>query len=256
MHYIVNVSGGLTSFEALRRVVVRHGSGANVIPIFADTKIEEPDLYRFLGDIERHLSIKIIRLADGRTPFDVMKDERCITMHGMAPCSKKLKREVIDRYVASIAGPVTRVFGLDWSEMHRVKRMRELSAWPLWFPLIEKPLVTKQDIISYLHSVGIEEPQLYKGGFTHSNCGGGCVRAGKKQFIHLLHTRPDTFALWEAHEQNMREYLDKDIFILVKHKQTLRQVREEAERGAVVCDDDEDGTVCGCMSALFQAEML
>lgn len=254
MNYIVNVSGGLTSFEALRRVVAKHGNGPNVIPIFADTKIEEPDLYRFLGDIERLLDVQIIRLADGRTPFGVMKDRRCITMQGAAPCSQHLKREIIDRYVEGIEEPITRIFGLDWTEMHRVTRMQELSKWPVWFPLVEPPFVTKEDIIQYLHSVGIEEPQLYKDGFKHGNCGGGCVKAGKKQFIHLLKTRPATYARWEQHENDMRRYLDKDIYIL-KQKQTLTQVREAVERGVVVCDDDDE-MVCGCMSSLFQAEMF
>jgi 3'-phosphoadenosine 5'-phosphosulfate sulfotransferase (PAPS reductase)/FAD synthetase len=253
MNYIVNVSGGLTSFEALRRVIAREGNGTNVIPIFANTRIEEPDLYRFLGDTERLLDITIIRLADGRTPFDVMKDERAITIRGIAPCSKKLKREVIERFVRTIQKPFTMVYGLDWSEMHRITRMRELSKDLLWFPLIEKPLVTKADIITYLHAVGIQETQAYKDGFSHNNCGGGCVKAGKRQFIHLLQTRPDTYAFWEAGEQDVRAYLGKDVTIL-KSKQTLRQVREDVERGAVICDD-EDESVCGCMTALFQAEM-
>jgi hypothetical protein len=205
----------------------------------------------------RLLDITIIRLADGRTPFDVMKDERAITIRGVAPCSKKLKREVIERFILESAPyPYTMVYGLDWSEYHRITRMQEVSRDRLWFPLIEKPLVTKADIIQYLHTVGIQEPQAYKDGWNHNNCGGGCVKAGKGQFIRLLHKRPETFAFWEAGEQEVRDYLGKDVTIL-KSKQTLRQVREADERGAVVCEDDEDdGTVCGCLSALFQAELL
>jgi orotidine-5'-phosphate decarboxylase len=49
MHYIVNVSGGLTSFEALRRTIERHGKAA-VTAVFANTRMEDRDLYRFLAD--------------------------------------------------------------------------------------------------------------------------------------------------------------------------------------------------------------
>ena len=54
MLYIVNVSGGLTSFEALRRTIERHGKDSTVA-VFADTKIEDADSYRFLSDQERYM---------------------------------------------------------------------------------------------------------------------------------------------------------------------------------------------------------
>ena len=66
MKYIVNVSGGLTSFEALRRTIERHGK-ENTHAIFADTSIEDEDLYRFLDDQERYFDITIERVKDGRT---------------------------------------------------------------------------------------------------------------------------------------------------------------------------------------------
>ena len=68
MKYVVNVSGGLTSYEALRRTIAKHGKEHTLAP-FANTKIEDEDLYRFLRDVERVLEIPIIWLEDGRTPL-------------------------------------------------------------------------------------------------------------------------------------------------------------------------------------------
>ena len=125
-HYIVNVSGGLTSFEALRRTIAAHGR-KNTTAVFADTRIEDTDLYRFLDDQERYFGIKIERIADGRTVFEVWHDKRAITFRtphgaGHAPCSVELKREPIERWIAArFAGmPITRVFGMDWTEPHRM----------------------------------------------------------------------------------------------------------------------------------------
>lgn len=47
MKHIVFVSGGLSSFAALYGAVKKYGK-YNTIPLFTDTLIEDPDLYRFL----------------------------------------------------------------------------------------------------------------------------------------------------------------------------------------------------------------
>lgn len=92
------MSGGLTSFEALRRTIERHGK-ESTHAVFADTKIEDLSLYRFLDDQERYLGVKITRLVDGRTPFEVWEDERLIMdrRNGFATCSDILKRRQINK---------------------------------------------------------------------------------------------------------------------------------------------------------------
>ena len=104
MIYIVNCSGGLTSYEALRRTIERYGK-ENTRAVFADTLIEDEDLHRFLDDQERLFDIKIERLADGRDPWQVMHDRRVITIGQMAPCSQALKREPIEAWIAAIFEP-------------------------------------------------------------------------------------------------------------------------------------------------------
>lgn len=252
MQYIVNVSGGLASYEALRRTIERYGT-EQTTAVFADTRIEDADLYRFLGDIERHFGIELVRLADGRTPWQVMRDERAITMQSMAPCSKILKHEVIDRWVTEQWGdkPKTRVFGFDWTEPHRADRIAErLAPVPTWCPLLEKPYLTKQEIAQAVQSIGIEPPRLYRMGFPHNNCGGGCVRAGAAHFTHLLRVMPTVYTEWEQNEQGIRDYLGKDISILKDRRggesrpMTLAELRQRVEASEPYDDDLWGG--CGC----------
>jgi 3'-phosphoadenosine 5'-phosphosulfate sulfotransferase (PAPS reductase)/FAD synthetase len=258
LKYIVNVSGGLTSFEALRRTLEKHGKD-NTHAVFADTLIEDEDLYRFLDDQERYFDIKIERIADGRTPWQVMKDSRCIKLPriDMAPCSKALKRQAIDRAVNAryAEGEYTRVFGMDWTEMHRIDRLTAaLDPEPVWFPLIEKPFVDKCQIAAFLEAIGIKVPRLYSLGFTHNNCGGGCVKAGQAHWARLWQTMPERYLLWEAKEQEIREHLGKDVTILRMHrnkqfhKVTLKEFRERLESGDTQYDKDDWGG-CGCFIA-------
>jgi hypothetical protein len=262
MNYIVNVSGGLTSYEALRRTIAKYGI-ENTRPVFADTKIEHPDLYRFLDDQERLFGIKIVRLADGRTPFEVMKDRRVITIKQMAPCSQELKRAVIDKWIYEnfIWEPYTRVFGMDWSELDRIERLTlDLAPSLVWFPLTEPPFVDKCHIATDLEKLGIKPPELYTLGFAHNNCGGGCVKAGQAHWALLLRTLPDTYAMWEAKEEEIRQYLHKNISILKDRRgggparpTTLRAFRERLEAGGEYESDEWGG--CGCFAQNVQLRM-
>lgn len=264
MYYIVNVSGGLTSYEALRRCLERYGH-THTRAVFADTLIEDVDLYRFLDDIERHLAIPITRLADGRTPFDIWYARRAITLRGAgaghAPCSAMLKREVIERWMVEQPGPYTIVAGMSWDEQDRMGRMRAYYApVPVWFPLAETPYVDKCHIADALEHAGIKVPDLYTEGFSHNNCGGGCVKAGQAHWAHLWRTRPATYAIWEAEETKFRAWLGKDISILndrrgggARRPLTLAAFRERLERGEAYDTDEWGG--CGCFAPVGQMRM-
>ena len=260
MIYIVNVSGGLTSYEALRRAIARYGRDATRA-VFADTKIEDPDLYRFLDDIERLCGVPIVRLQDGRTPFDVWYDKRAITLPSAnAPCSKALKRDVIQRWLGNVAKPYTLVFGMDWSELERMQRLEDFYApTPVWFPLAEPPYVDKCHIADALERQGVKTPALYEEGFTHNNCGGGCVKAGQAHWAHLWRTRPATYARWEAEEACFRAWIGKDVSILKDRRGgrakplTLAAFRERLERGEAYDASEWGG--CGCFAPVAQTRM-
>lgn len=262
MKYIVNVSGGLTSFEALRRTIEKYGK-EHVHAIFADTLIEDEDLYRFLDDQERYFDIQIERIADGRTPWQVMKDERCITLQEMAPCSKILKRQAIEKIITARYATDTsvRVFGMDWTEMHRVNRLREaLAPQATWFPLCERPYVDKCHIAAFLEQCGIAVPRLYRMGFSHNNCGGGCVKAGQAHWAHLYYSMPERYALWERKEQEIQQHLGKPVTILKIQRQgeriptSLKSFPERLEAGDTNYDTDDWGG-CGCFAPIAQLRM-
>jgi hypothetical protein len=262
MKYIVNTSGGLTSFEAARRTIAQHGK-ENTVAIFADTRMEDEDLYRFLDDQERYFGITIHRIADGRTPWQVMKDERMITMQSMAPCSRILKHDLIDNWIAQQFSPdeCTRVFGMDWTELHRVERLAHtLAPSPIWFPLCEPPFVDKCWIAQDLERIGMKVPRLYELGFSHNNCSAMCVKAGQAHWAHLWRTLPERYLDAEQKEQEIREYLGKDISILKDRRGgrtrplTLRAFRRRLESGKPYDKNAWGG--CGCfVSGSVQSRM-
>jgi hypothetical protein len=106
----------------------------------------------------------------------------------------------------------------------------------------------------------IEPPELTRQGFPHANCGGGCVKAGIKQWRKLLAERPTTYDEWEANEERVRAHLGKDVAILRDRRggstrpMTLTELREriqaEAQPQGVQGDmfEDEDWGSCSCLT--------
>src|SRR5690606_5033173 len=102
--------------------------------------------------------------------------------------------------------------GIDWTEEHRTNAPRKnWHPYKVEFPMCEEPYVTKDEMLQELERLGIEIPRLYKMGFAHNNCGGFCCRAGQGHFANLLKQMPERFAEYEAKEEEIRQYLGKDV---------------------------------------------
>ena len=92
-------------------------------------------------------------------------------------------------------------------------------------------------------------------GFEHNNCGGFCIKAGQAQFERLLRAMPDRYRYHERREQELREYLGKDVAILRDRTggqfrpMTLREFRERLETDPTLFDDTEWGA-CSCMEVV------
>jgi hypothetical protein len=258
--HVVQLSGGITSWATARRVVERHGTDG-VVLLFADVLVEDEDLYRFNADVERDLGIPITRVADGRTPQQVMRDVRYLGNSKVAPCSHLLKQIPCRRWLEENTDPAdTTVYvGIDWSEMDRLPAIeRNWAPWRVEAPLCQPPYVDKRGWIAAARERGIIEPRLYALGFEHNNCGGACVRGGQAQWAHLSRVFPDRFASWEAFEREMRTTLDADVAILRDRTGgstkplplTVLRHRVEASNdrvGALFDPDDWGG--CGCMTS-------
>lgn len=250
---VVLYSGGALSWAAAMRTIETHGRDS-VCLLFTDTSMEDEDLYRFLDDSEGQLGVPLIRIKDGRTPWDVFTEKRMLGNTRIDLCSRVLKREMSQRWLAENALGATLVFGIDWDETHRLDGLRRRygeQGYKVEAPMTESPWMTKGDVFSWMRREGLEPPRLYGMGFAHNNCGGFCVRAGHAHFKTLLREMPERYAEHEQREQDLRGHLGKDVSILRDREfgdtrpMTLREFRQRLEAGKTMDDLFGIGG-CGC----------
>lgn len=251
VNYIAMLSGGLASYFAALRANER----GPVVMLFADTKTEDEDTYRFLDDIERLSGIPTVRVADGRDIWQVFRDVRFLGNSRIDPCSRILKRELLRKWLETnrSSEDTTVVLGFGWDEAHRVKRaLPHWEPWTIWAPMTEAPYWGRLEMVKAIKAQGIEPPRLYALGFPHNNCGGFCVKAGQAQFRLLWQTMPERYLQHEAKEQALREYLGADVSILKDRRGgttkplTLKAFREQLEASNGGQCDAFDWGACSC----------
>lgn len=245
-----------------------------------------------LAELSNKRNPYLVWISDGRDPWDVFKDSKWIGNSRTAQCSHKLKQKMssvwINKHFKSEQPEKVRkhikkfenwdaekiekyenkklkqwlendketcvlYLGIDWTEEHRKKApIDNWYPYRVEFPMCDEPYLDKHEMLEDLNKLGIVTPRLYQKGFVHNNCGGFCVRAGQGHFINLLNEYPELYKYHEDKEQQMREYLNKDVSILrrqrnsVKEYITLKQLREEWENGKKEAIDLEDIGGCGC----------
>lgn len=256
MNHLIQFSTGIGSAEVARRVVEQHGGSAHVQLLTADTMVEDEDNWRFAREVVEHLGLadQWTVLRDGRTPMQAGRDARVVPNNRMAVCSRVLKRDLLRKYIEANCDPDDTIIhlGFDWTEPHRHE-----AAVPLWKPwlvesvLLAPPYAHKAALLAQWRSMGIEPPRLYRYGFSHANCGGGCVRGGQAQWELLLRVNRDRYLEWETEEERTRDELGKDVSILRDRTGgtltplPLRLFRSRLEADATLFDDDDWGS-CGC----------
>lgn len=253
--HVVMFSGGVASWATAKRVADEHGT-ANLTLLFADTLVEDEDLYRFLDEAASTIGVPVTRVCDGRTPEQVDVDRRWLSNSRVAQCSRLLKIEPCRAWLTAHTDPArTTVYvGIDWTEMHRLPGI--VAGWAPWTvqaPLCKPPYADKVGLVAQLRACGVAPPRLYNLGFVHNNCGGACVRGGQAQWAHLLQVFPDRFAAAEAHEERMREFLGVDVAFLRDRAggvtkplplKVLRRRLEGTQQGSLFDPFDWGG--CGC----------
>lgn len=247
-------SGGTSSWATGKRVAERHGT-EDLVLLFADTREEDAETYRFLEQGAANVGGELVRIADGRTVWEVFFDERMIGNTRIDPCSKNLKRIPMRRWLEEHCDPqeTTVYVGYDWTEGIRIDRARQHWApWPVEFPLAEwQPVLSKLDVLEWCRRQELEPPALTRAGFPHSNCAGACVKAGQAQWRALLRERPEVYRRWETEEERFRSEIGKDVAILRDRRGgttrplPLRVLRETLEAGGQ-CDLLDWGG-CGCL---------
>lgn len=258
MKYVVMFSGGIGSWASARRLVDEHGA-ENVTCLFSDVKGDNPDphvgededTYRFIDDSIAQLGCEYVRVADGRDIWQVFKDKRFLGNSRQANCSHTLKQAPAKKWLKENTTPETHIIaiGIDWTETHRLPAIEKAyKPWNVVFPMCEPPYMSKQQMIDWASDCGIKPPRLYSLGFSHNNCGGGCVRAGQGQFRRLLEIMPERYSVWAEKEEEVRQYLGKDVTILKEVKKGVRKnlsLVELRSRSADACDMLDIGG-CGC----------
>ena len=251
MTYIISVSGGMGSAITW---LAAHERGVDYVPVFADTLIEDEDLYRFLRDLEAATGRELVWLKDGRTPWDVYRDRKWIGNSRMAHCSTELKTNQVKAWAAdncNDSDPL--VLGMDWSEQDRIDR-----AATIWSPrpvvsLLNEFKISRPEFDLILNRYKIKKPRLYAMGYEHNNCGGFCCKAGLVQFERLFRTMPERY---QWHEEQMEAVMagnPKAKPFLRQHQGgevvylSLLEFREQLEAGSMELPMfDEAG--CGCFT--------
>jgi hypothetical protein len=126
MKHISSYSGGAASWYTSELLAEKYGK-ENVINLFADTLIEDEDTYRFIDETTEKSGIELVRVVDGRDPWEVFHDLKWIGNSRIAQCSHWLKQKVCRDWVEANYKPDECIIyvGIDWSEIHRMPKIEE-----------------------------------------------------------------------------------------------------------------------------------
>ncbi len=201
--HIVSFSGGKDSTAMLIRMLEK-GMRVDDI-VFADTRMEFPELYEYLDKVEDYIGRKITRLDEGdwdKWFFGIVKrGKHKGKMRGMPlrlyPCwhSREAKFKPLDKYMR---GHI-RYLGYAIDEKH-YKRKRIIDEYRAGFgkPDYVYPLVdwgwTEQYCIEYLKSKGLHNPLYDK--FNRLGCY-LCPKQNKKALEILKRDYPELYAKYE-----------------------------------------------------------
>jgi hypothetical protein len=236
--HVVSVGGGLASTMVLpERVVARYGREHTVL-VMAKLPNEDPDVWRLCDAVEAHLGLPIQYIGLGMTPWDIFFKERMMGSSRIDPCSRLLKRQVLDRWVKETYpnADVTCHVGITYHEVDRFIRFKaafarqNMKAEAL---LADDPTLTREWLMAECERRYGFIPRLYRLGFSHNNCGGACVKAGHKEWARLLFHLPDVYAWWEENEQRFQEEIGTTATILRDRRggsQTWLSLRAFRER--------------------------
>jgi hypothetical protein len=237
MNHIVSFSSGLSSAITSVRVLDKY-PGAKLV--FMDTLFEDESNYRFMYSFEKRFGVKIIRLVEGRNPYEVSHDEHVIPGSFLAPCTFRLKIEPFREYLKTLEGQTTIYIGYDFSEMHRCEATSKnynALGYEVDYPLLWNPVEYRRYTDVVRSDWEIQPPRMYQLGYTHANCGGRCCKQGQGDWIRTLINFPDRFKEIETWENGMRQNEVNSNYAILKrqtidgmHPLTLTELRERYER--------------------------
>ena len=204
---IIHFSCGATSAIA-GAIALKSNPDAEII--YADTGAEHPDNWRFLADCERVLfkkKVTVLKHPKYRDLYDLFEKKEFLSSVRGAPCTTILKKETIRDYLGMRLLEEAHVYGFDVGEMGRIDTYRKNNPEvKMVLPLIDHGL-SKANCLALLQRFDIEIPEMYKLGYSHSNCI-GCVKGGQGYWQAIKEDFPDIFDWFAKHERNIGAKLD------------------------------------------------
>lgn len=220
-----------------------------VVIINAFVQEEHEDNRRFLADCESWFGRKITVLRDekyGASTHEVWKKRQYLAGHKGAPCSKALKRDLLDSFRQP--GDID-VLGFTADEAKRLDRYFDAGADRLpRSPLIERGL-TKSDCLAIIDRAGIELPAMYRLGYHNANCI-GCVKGGEGYWNKIRRDFPVQFEQIADIQESIGPgaYLFRNRETGVRY--SLRQLHPDAGRYP-----DEPNIECGFSCEIAEQDL-
>ena len=190
--YVCHFSCGAPSAVAAKLTLTAHPPPDEVIVLNAFVAEEHPDNRRFLADCELWLGLQITVARDekyGASAREVWRARRYIMGKNGAPCSKELKRNVLD---ALCRPDDVHVLGYTADEQDRWDRLIDANNERR----LEAPLITanlsKSDCLAIIERSGLTLPMSYRQGYRNPNCI-CCPQAGEGTWNRWRQDYPDDF---------------------------------------------------------------
>lgn len=189
---VCKFSCGAASAVATKLALAKFSASHDVQIINAYLKQEHPDNRRFLADCEAWFSASVWVMRDEKynaSTVEVFRQRRYMKGRHGAPCSKYLKRDLLNKF--KLPGDVE-VFGFTAEEADRfVDFCTENPGIHAIAPLIERGL-GKEDCKAMVDRAGIVLPLMYRLGYANANCI-GCVKGGEGYWRAIREDFPAEF---------------------------------------------------------------
>lgn len=208
-------SCGAASAVATKLAIAENNKRDNPQPltvVYTKVQEEHPDNDRFLKECQDWFGVEIkilINQTFNGSIYEVFKTNSLKYGATRAPCSRKLKKQLREKYQRMTD---THVFGFTADELIRHSRFidanNDVKTWDI---LIDKNL-RKNDCLAMVARAGIELPVMYKMGYDHNNCI-GCVKGGMGYWNKIRVDFPDVFERMAKLERIKNETLFKDCFL-------------------------------------------
>ncbi len=197
MRYVARFSCGAASAVATKLVLADQGLAHEVEIVNAFLKEEHPDNRRFLADCQVWFGqpIKVLRHTKYEGARDLFRKRRFLKSMNGAPCSKILKRELLDTWQANTARPGVDdiiVLGYTADEQGRLDKWIDANNDKrVIAPLIDARL-GKKDVLALVERAGLLLPLMYRMGYHNANCI-GCVKGGAGYWNKIRRDFPEDF---------------------------------------------------------------